>query len=238
MRTILIDDERLARKELAKLLDNYPEVELIGEAMDADEGIEKINELRPDLLFLDISMPVTSGFDMLLELDYVPQVIFVTAYDAFALKAFEVNALDYILKPVDDVRLGESIKKAQKLIETTKRQRSEGLLTACDSVFVKDGEKCWFVKLNEVHTIESVGNYAQLYFGKEKPLIHRSLNQLTERLDERTFFRANRKQIINLTFIDKIEPYFNGGLNAIMKNGNKVEISRRQSVKFKDLMSF
>jgi two-component system LytT family response regulator len=133
--------------------------------------------------------------------------------------------------------LSDAISKAKKSIATNNNSKIDGLLTANDSIFVKDGEKCWFVKLQDVYMIESVGNYAQLFFGKEKPLIHRSLNQLTERLDERTFFRANRKQIINLTFIDKIEPFFNGALNAIMKTGDKVEISRRQSVKFKDQLS-
>lgn len=237
MKTIIIDDERLARKELRKLLEEFPDVEIIEEAEDAEAGIEKINELQPDLIFLDIQMPGKNGFDMLLELEHTPQVIFCTAYDAYAIQAFEVNALDYIQKPVDPKRLQEAIRKASKNIVQQEQNRNQNILTESDSIFVKDGEKCWFVKLADVRLIESVGNYAQIFFDKEKPLIHRSLNQLTERLDEKTFFRANRKQIINIKWIDKIEPYFNGSLNVVLKGGEKVEVSRRQSVKFKDQMS-
>lgn len=237
MKTIIIDDERLARKELRKLLEEFPDVEIIEEAEDVEEGIEKINELQPDLIFLDIQMPGKNGFDMLMELEHTPQVIFCTAYDAYAIQAFEVNALDYIQKPVDPKRLQEAVRKASKNIAQQEQNKNQNILTESDSIFVKDGEKCWFVKLADVRLIESVGNYAQIFFDKEKPLIHRSLNQLTERLEEKTFFRANRKQIINIKWIDKIEPYFNGSLNVVLKGGEKVEVSRRQSVKFKDQMS-
>jgi two-component system, LytTR family, response regulator len=106
-----------------------------------------------------------------------------------------------------------------------------------DQVFVKDGERCWFVKLSEIRLFESVGNYAKVFFGPNKPLILKSLNALEERLDEKTFFRANRKHIVNLRLIDKIEPYFNGGLLLEMKGGEKIEVSRRQTVKFKEMMS-
>ncbi len=242
IRTIIIDDERLARNELKKLLQEFPEVEIIAEAVNAGDGIEKIESLRPDLLFLDIQMPGKTGFDMLAELDRTPVVIFTTAYDEYALKAFEVNALDYLLKPVEPRRLADAIQKLQILEESSHDPSSaitgnRSLLAENDQVFVKDGEKCWFVKLGDIRLFESVGNYAKVYFSTNKPLILKSLNALEERLDEKTFFRANRKHIINLRMIEKIEPYFNGGLLIDLRGGEKIEVSRRQTVKFKEMMS-
>ena len=239
---IIIDDERLARNELKKLLEQYPEIQIIDEASGVDEGVEKIELARPDLIFLDIQMPGKTGFDLLGELEKAPKVIFTTAFDEFALKAFEVNALDYLLKPIDPNRLSDAIQKLQT--ELTLEQASllggstRGPLTEADQVFVKDGEKCWFVKLAEIRLFESVGNYAKVYFSSHKPLILKSLNALEDRLDEHVFFRANRKHIINLHWIEKIEPYFNGGLLVELKGGEKIEISRRQTVKFKEMMSF
>ena len=239
---IIIDDERLARNELKKLLEQHPEIQIIDEANGVDEGVEKIELARPDLIFLDIQMPGKTGFDLLGELEKAPKVIFTTAFDEFALKAFEVNALDYLLKPIDPNRLSDAIQKLQT--ELTLEQASllggstRGPLTEADQVFVKDGEKCWFVKLAEIRLFESVGNYAKVYFSSHKPLILKSLNALEDRLDEHVFFRANRKHIINLHWIEKIEPYFNGGLLAELKGGEKIEISRRQTVKFKEMMSF
>ncbi|MEJ7737856.1 MAG: LytTR family transcriptional regulator DNA-binding domain-containing protein [Chitinophagaceae bacterium] len=242
IRAILIDDERLARNELKKLLAAFPEIEVIAEAANASEGMEKMDSLNPDLIFLDIQMPGKSGFDMLAELDRVPYVIFTSAYDEYALKAFEVNALDYLLKPIEPKRLADSIQKLhlqedKELNAIPHSNMNKTLLGEDAQVFVKDGERCWFVKLNEIRLFESVGNYAKVYFGNNKPLILKSLNALEERLDEKTFFRANRKHIVNLRMIDKIEPYFNGGLLLDLKGGEKVEVSRRQTVKFKEMMS-
>lgn len=242
IRIVIIDDERLARNELKKLLSEFPEVEVAGEATNATDGIEKIESLQPDLVFLDIQMPGKTGFDMLADLDSVPLIIFTTAYDEFALKAFEVNALDYLLKPVEPKRLADAIAKVQSLLENETdpvpgQSFNHSLLSETDQVFVKDGEKCWFVKLGEIRLFESVGNYAKVYFGSNKPLILKSLNALEERLDEKVFFRANRKHIINLRMIEKIEPYFNGGLLIDLLGGEKIEVSRRQTVKFKEMMS-
>ena len=242
IRAVIIDDERLARNELKKLLLEFPEIEVIAEAANANEGIEKIDSLNPDLIFLDIQMPGKTGFDMLAELDKAPDVIFTTAYDDYALKAFEVNALDYLLKPVEPKRLADAIQKLH--LEDDREPIAEedipvnrSLLHEQDQVFVKDGERCWFVKLSDIRLFESVGNYAKVYFGPNKPLILKSLNALEERLDEKVFFRANRKHIVNLRLIEKIEPYFNGGLLLELKGGEKIEVSRRQTVKFKEMMS-
>ena len=241
MKAIIIDDERLARAELKKLLQDFPEIEIVDEAANAEEGIAKIEAQQPDLIFLDIQMPGKTGFDMLSELDRAPQVIFTTAYDEFALKAFEVNALDYLLKPIEPKRLADAIQKLHfsenKEMRTETENINNSILTEADQVFVKDGERCWFVKLNEIRLFESVGNYAKVFFAGNKPLILKSLNALEERLDEKTFFRANRKHIVNLRMIEKIEPYFNGGLLLELKGGEKIEVSRRQTVKFKEMMS-
>ncbi len=240
-KAVIIDDERLARNELKKLLADFSQVEVIGEAANADEGIEIIESLNPDLIFLDIQMPGKTGFDLLTELEKAPHVIFTTAYDEFALKAFEVNALDYLMKPVEPKRLADALHKLQmaeeKELAAAMSGSNRGMLNENDQIFVKDGERCWFVKLGEVRLFESVGNYAKVYFGPNKPLILKSLNALEDRLDERIFFRANRKHIVNMRMIEKVEPYFNGGLILDLKAGEKIEVSRRQAVKFKEMMS-
>ena len=244
VKTIIIDDERLARNELKKLLHEFDVIEIIDEAANVQEGVEKIEHHNPDLIFLDIQMPGKTGFELLEQLEHIPKVIFTTAFDEFALKAFEVNAIDYLLKPVEPKRLADAIQKVQQ--EDNKEigpanhngfSLKNTLLKMDDQVFVKDGEKCWFVKLNEIRLFESVGNYAKVFFGSNKPLILKSLNSLEERLDDKVFFRANRKHIINLRWIEKIEPYFNSGLLLELKGGEKIEVSRRQTVKFKEMMS-
>lgn len=242
MRALIVDDERLARKELMSLLTEFDTLEIVGEAVNADDAYEKIKELQPDLLFLDIQMPGKTGFELLQMLDEVPQVIFTTAYDEYAIKAFEVNALDYLLKPVQPERLRESVNKLLSSAEKVGRrvdaegERSEKL-GVNDQVFVKDGDKCWFVRLSKVRLFESDGNYIKVYFDNQKPMIHKSLNALDERLDDKVFFRANRKHMINLNWVDNIEPWFNGGLMVTLQGGEKVEVSRRQATKFKDMMS-
>lgn len=239
MRALIVDDERLARKELMKLLEDHPMIEVVGEAMNAEEANQMVNDLNPDLLFLDIQMPGKTGFQLLEELDAVPLVVFTTAYDEFALKAFEVNALDYLLKPIQPERLAETV---AKLSEKERARNSairgpEKKLGFHDQVFVKDGDRCWFVSLANVRLFESDGNYIKVYFDTNRPMIHKSLNALDEKLDERAFFRASRKHIINLSWVEGIEPWFNGGLMVKLRGGDKVEVSRRQAAKFKDMMS-
>jgi len=239
MRALIIDDERLARKELTNLLQEYPEIEIVGEAVNAEDAEEKIKNLQPDLLFLDIQMPGKTGFELLESLDSVPDVVFTTAYDEYALKAFDFNALDYLLKPIEPDRLKETI---TKLINRPKKEAVEEVVSdqklgPQDRVFVKDGDKCWFVKLENIRLFESDGNYIKIYFDNFKPMIHKSLNALDEKLDDRSFFRASRKHIINLTWVESIESWFNGGLMVVLRGGDKVEVSRRQAARFKEMMS-
>lgn len=243
MRAIVIDDERLARKELITLLNQLESVEVVGEAVNVDDAKDKIDQLNPDVIFLDIQMPEKTGFELLEELDNVPHVIFTTAYDEYALKAFQVNALDYLLKPIEPKRLEEAINKLQGKIdgyaksEETPSDHSQKKLTLEDQVFVKDGDRCWFVRLSNVRLFESDGNYIKVYFDNFKPMIHKSLNALDERLDEKSFFRASRKHIINLGWVEGIEPWFNGGLVVTLKGGDRIEVSRRQAARFKEMMS-
>jgi two-component system, LytTR family, response regulator len=242
MKTLIIDDERLARKELINLLAQFHELEIAGECSNAIEAKKAIEELRPELIFLDIQMPGKNGFELLEDLEFVPQVIFVTAYDEYAIKAFEVNALDYLLKPVEEERLKEAVAKLnddrdeELSIPDNSAGRGEMKLGQEDQIFLKDGEKCWFVPLKEVRMFESEGNYVRVYFQNYKPLILKSLNNLEDRLDP-TFFRTNRKFIVNLRWVQNVENWFNGGLRLTLKDGSQVEVSRRQGARFRELMS-
>lgn len=239
MKAIIIDDERLARQELKNLLSAYGEIQIVGEANNAEAAVEQIKQLKPDVIFLDIQMPGKNGFELLEEISGVPEVVFVTAYDEYAIRAFEVNALDYLLKPVQPNRLGETIKKLLNKDSSEKSENKEQTqaLNDDDQVFVKDGDKCWFVKLSDIRLFESEGNYVRVHFDKNRPLILRSLNNLDERLNNKTFFRASRKHIVNLKWVESIENWFNGGLMVKLKGGEQVEISRRQAAKLKDMMS-
>lgn len=241
LKVLVVDDERLARKELLNELAKIQDVEVVGECanhIEVSAFFEKGIEV--DLMFLDIEMPEKNGFEVLESLIDAPDVIFVTAYNEYALRAFEVNALDYILKPLETERLEQAIAKVRKAKEEEEELADEGVntpLKITDKIFIKDGNKCWFTNLSDVSLFESVGNYVKVYFNNEKPLILKSLNKLEERLDDKYFFRANRKHIINLSYIDRVEPWFNGGLKVFLKSGEEIEISRRQAVKFKNLLS-
>ncbi len=244
MKTLIIDDERLARNELKRLLEPYHKIEIVGEAANAEEALGLITELQPELLFLDIQMPGKNGFELLTSIEgKAPDVIFTTAYDDYAIKAFEFNALDYLLKPIDSERLKDAILRIEEDRETHEEstadipERASRVLGENDKVFIKDGEKCWFVKLGKIRLFESMGNYVRLHFEDQKPLVLKSLNSLEDRLDPENYFRANRKHIINLQWVEKIEPWFSGGLLVTLQGGDRIEISRRQAIRFKDLMS-
>lgn len=243
MKALIIDDERLARNELRRLLAPHTEVTVVGEAADAEEARQRIAELRPDLLFLDVQMPGDDGFALLESLEApLPLVIFTTAYDEFAVKAFEFNALDYLLKPVDPARLAAALEKLNARTDNSagpggalpdRRSR----LSPEDKVFVREGERCWFVEVKSIRLMESEGNYTRVHFADVQPQLFRSLNAMEERLDPKTFLRANRRQIINLAWIDRIEPWFSGGLLVHLKGGLKIELSRRQAQAFRERMS-
>jgi two-component system, LytTR family, response regulator len=236
MKAILIDDERLARQELKNLLSIHKEIEIIAECADAISAKEKINELKPDVIFCDIHMPGKTGLELVEEISGMVDVVFVTAHDDHAIKAFELNAFDYLLKPIKPERLAETIKKLS-FKEGNQKNENNTPLTINDTIFIKDGEKCWFVKLSDIRLFESEGNYVRVYFDTLKPLILRSLNSLETRLNEKHFFRASRKHIINLSYVSSVESWFNGGLSIKLKDNKDIEVSRRQAVKLKDMMS-
>jgi two-component system LytT family response regulator len=237
MRTIIVDDERLAREELKGLLSAYKDIEIIGEYKNAIEAREAIEKESPDLVFMDIQMPGETGLQLLEKMANAPRTIFVTAYDEYAIKAFELNAYDYLMKPIDPERLAEVHKRLAEENKTPASVENLDVLRQGDKVLIKDGEKVWFIKVDDIRFFESEGNYVKVKFDNFKPLILRSLNSLEERMDEKLFFRANRKFLVNLNQVVNVESWFNGGLQIEMSCGTKIEISRRQTIKFKDRFS-
>ena len=246
MKAIIIDDERLAREGLKGLLADFPFVEVCGEAANATEALKLVAKVRPDLLFLDIEMTGQNGFDLLEAMPPPhPHVIFVTAYSAFALRAFEVNALDYLLKPIDAKRLGAAMEKVRARDAGATRAAKAGAegsapetsLREDDRVFVRDGDRCWFVPVRSIRLLESEGTHTRVHFDREKPLIYRTLGSMEERLPARLFLRANRSQLVNLTFIETIGQWFSGSLKVALRGGPEVEFSRRQAQLFRERLS-
>ena len=237
MRALIIDDERLARSALRRLLSAHPEVKIIGEAANPEEAIRAIDKTSPDVLFLDVEMPGGSGFDLLEKLEDVPAVIFTTAYDEYAVRAFDVSALDYLVKPITAPRLAAALGRAQKAPAATRKERSDTDASAVHQIFVRDGDRCWIVRLTDISLLESEGNYTRLHFGGNAPLIFRSLTAIEQRLGPARFFRANRSQIVNLGWIEAAENDIDGRLSIKLRSGKQVEISRRQSRNLKQLLS-
>jgi two-component system LytT family response regulator len=236
IKVIIVEDSRLARNELKELIKQHPELEVIAEAENLDKAYELITQLHPQLLFLDINMPEKDGFTLLEMLEDVPAVVFTTAFDEYAIKSFEYNALDYLLKPINKQRFANAVEKAKEKIKVEEAATLQ-YLNENSQIFIKDGEKCWLVKVADIYLFEIVGNYTRVYFKDCKPLIYKSLNQIEERLPHNLFFRANRQQIVNLQYIKNVDNWFNGKLKATLLSGAEVEISRRQSALFKDMLS-
>lgn len=238
IRAVIVEDSRLARNELKELIKLHDDLELVGEAGNVDDGAELIETEIPDLLFLDINMPEKDGFDLLEMLDDIPITVFTTAYDEYAIKSFEYNALDYLLKPVSNKRFDMALEKVRaKMVSKQENTPTNNKLTENSQIFIKDGESCWLVKIGDISLFEIVGNYTRVYFENKKPMLYKSLNQVEEKLPEDSFFRANRQQIVNTNYIENVVSWFNGKLKLTLKNGEEVEVSRRQSYIFKERMS-
>lgn len=229
MRVMIIDDERLARDELRRLLLEHPWISVVGEAANVQEGVQQIAALVPDLVFLDVQMPDGSGFDLLAALAQAPAVIFTTAYDRYALRAFDVSALDYLLKPIDPPRLAQALEKRRPT------PRDAGSVAADGKVFIQDGERCWFVALDDIALFESEGNYTRVYFDNHRPLLLRSLVQLETRLDAAKFMRVSRSRIVNLASVTGIAPAPAGGMMLTLHDGLRVGMSRRRAIVFRQL---
>ncbi|NQY30570.1 MAG: response regulator transcription factor [Flavobacteriaceae bacterium] len=235
---VIVEDSRLARNELKEFLKEFPNITILGEAENVDDGVILIQETKPDLLFLDINMPEKDGFQLLEELDEAPMVIFTTAFDEYAIKSFEYNALDYLMKPINPKRFEVAIQKiTERMNNRTALETSIEKLNGDSQIFIKDGEQCWLVKIADIILFEIVGNYTRVYFDNNKPLLYKSLNQVEEKLPNSNYFRANRQQIINTNHIKNVIPWFSGKLKLEMINGVDVEVSRRQSQSFKERLS-
>lgn len=230
IRAILIDDERLSREELRRMLQDFPDVEVIAEAEQVEQAAELVKHWQPDLLFLDIQMPGYTGFDLLEMLDTVPEVIFVTAYDQYAVRAFETDALDYLVKPVRAERLSTAIDRMRK--------RWKEMGAGERRLFIKDGNRCHFIRLSDIWLFSSMENYARLHFGETYAHIKRSMHQLESILDPTVFFRINRSEIVNTTYIREMRQAANGRLQIRLHNDRILEISDRQTVRFKEQNRF
>jgi two-component system LytT family response regulator len=235
MKVLIIDDERLARSEMKRLLKAHPEIEIVGEASSSQEALRLATKLEPELLFLDVQLGGATGFDLLSKIPApAPKVIFTTAHDEYAVQAFGVNALDYLLKPIEPNRLTEALLRAIGPNPNESPEiDGEGKFNENDRVFIRADNRCWFMPLRDIHLLESDGNYTRVYFAIEKALVYRSLNALEERLPEALFLRANRSQILNLSCIENLENWFSGNLKAKIRGGLEIEISRRQSQIFR-----
>lgn len=239
LRVLIVDDTRLARQELRTLLADLPDIELLGEADDVPAAQAAIARLRPDLVLLDIQMPSGTGFDVIDNLDYTPLVVFTTAYDQYAVQAFEANALDYLVKPVEASRLAAALQRARVRLPETPwlGAAPRGLLGADDQVFLREGERCWFVALREISRIVVDGNYARVWFRNECALLARSLSALEARLDPALFFRANRNTLVNLRAVKAIDLTVNDGFELELKDGSRIEVSRRQSRELRERLA-
>lgn len=232
---LIVDDEALAREELRFLLSKIPSVGRINEANNIDEAEAYIHQHHPDVILLDINMPGGSGFDLLERLTLSPAIIFTTAYSEHALKAFEVNALDYLLKPINPNRLTSALEKFTHTENT--EQNKPVTLNRNSKIFLKDRDQCWLIPLSDIIYIEAIGNYCRIHFHNAKPMIKKSLSLLEQKLPSDSFIRANRQEIINIQKIECIEVLENQQLQVQLSNQQEVVISRRQSQIFKEHLS-
>lgn len=238
MRTVVIEDSRLAREGLLRMLKNYSELDIVGSAENVEEALDLIGDRKPDLLFLDINMPGESGFELLELINYDPKVIFTTAHADFAVKSFEYNTIDYLLKPIRQDRLSNAISKLS--LEKSCDEDGSGsdeVLETDSRIFVKDDSSCHLVEISKIDYIESCKNHVILFFEGKKAFVKKSLNQAEKRLPSKIFFRANRQFIVNLKSITDIELSVGDGYFLTMKDGKTLEVSRRNSILLKELLS-
>lgn len=248
--TIVVDDEPLAREKLRGFLESESDIEVIAECRDGAEALLAIEQEKPDLVFLDVQMPEMDGFEVLDHLDraHVPTVVFVTAYDQYAIKAFEVHAVDYLLKPFDRERFREALNRARIEIERRQvsgmKQRLEALLEDIESrrskyperLVVKSSGRVVFLKVAEIDWVDAAGNYVKLHTGDETLLLRETMGRLEERLDPRQFLRIHRSTIVNIERIRELQQQFHGDYVVILKSGQRLTLSRSYRDKIQELL--
>jgi len=239
LRTVIVDDEPLARERLANLLSAEQDIEVVRQCRDGEEAVAAIDQLSPDLVFLDVQMPALNGFEVIEAVgpDKMPLVIFVTAYDQHALRAFQVRALDYLLKPFDRERFQEALQRARahiqrdetgdlgrRLLALVKDLRRDQPKT--DRLVVKSGGRLFFLRTDEIDWIEAAGNYVRLHVGTTSHLLRETMNSIEARLDPEKFFRIHRSRIVNMERIQEMQPWLNGEYAVVLRNGTRVTLSR------------
>ncbi len=236
MKTIVVEDSRIAREGLVRMLGAFPELHVVGQADHPETALTLIAQTQPDVIFLDIHMPGASGFELLEKLEYSPRIIFTTAYSEYAIKSFDYNTIDYLLKPISPTRLAQAVAKLMAAPEELTPEQKPPL-EMNSQIFIKDNDKCFLVTLESIRYIESCKNYVRIFFDDKSAFIKKSLNQVEERLPARFFFRANRQFIVNLRSIVAIEDAIHDGYDITMDNGTRIEVSRRQAADLKELLS-
>ncbi len=246
IRTLIVDDEPLARRNLRLLLEKDPQIEIVDECRNGREAVKAINELAPDLLFLDIQMPEMDGFEVIENVgaESIHAIIFVTAFDQYALKAFEVHALDYLLKPFDDARFKQALQQAKAQIEQreinkiskkllalledreSKREHSPREKSYLTRLMVKLANRVVLLKVSEIDWIEADGNYAKLHVGRKAHLLREKMHDLEAQLDPQDFVRIHRSIIVNLERIKELHPHFNGDYIVVLEDGVQLKLSR------------
>lgn len=236
MRALVIDDSRLARSGLIGMLAQFPAIQVVGEADHPDSALPLIAALRPDVLFLDIQMAGADAFDLLAQLTECPRIVFTTAYAEYAVRSFEYDTVDYLLKPVSQGRLAQAV---GRLLQQSGPAAGAARvpLDERSKIFIKDGDRCHLVSLASIRCIESCRNYVQVYFDNTHAYVKKPLAEVAERLPGHMFFRASRQHVVNLNAIAAIEEAASGGYLVVLDNGKKLEISRRSAAELKETMS-
>jgi two-component system LytT family response regulator len=247
IKVLVADDEPLARERLAGLLSQEADIEVVGQARDGEEAVTAIHDDSPDLVFLDVQMPQMSGFDVIEAVgsDRMPLVVFVTAYDQHALKAFQVRALDYLLKPFDRERFKDALGRARKQLERDENGDLGRRLLALvkdlrrdqpksDRLVVKSGGRLFFLRTDEIDWVEAAGNYVRLHVGPGSHLLRETMNAIEGRLDPEKFFRIHRSRIVNMERIQELQPWLNGEYAVLLRTGTRLTLSRGDREKLQD----
>jgi len=245
--TLIVDDEPLARERLLGLLSNESDIEVLGQCRDGEEAVSAIHERHPDLVLLDVEMPRMDGFEVIDTIgpERMPMVIFVTAYDQHAIKAFQVRALDYLLKPFDRDRFSDALQRARTQIESqTNGDLGKRLLALMkdmkrdapktDRLVVKSGGRLFFLRADEIDWIEAAGNYVRLHVGNQSHLLRETMNAIESRLDPERFFRIHRCRIVNVERIQEMQPWLNGEYSVVLRTGVRLTLSRGYREKLQD----